>query len=204
MRKAISLDGNVIEQKLMRSHQNKINSFNKKKGIPKKKQDVEAKHWNIAVAWAGEQVLNGRKENGHKCAEECMKYIVEEQAKIKKRTRRQRALRYATPMSKWFTILVYERLQSFQNQKTKPYGAFVFIPMVLTVYPVFFSMLYRIGSRIPAVKAASLWILGRLRPSIEVLAAHLIRLVKTTIERYGLNSAFITRPAMSNTLIRYH
>jgi hypothetical protein len=201
----MTLDGTVIgqERKKQQQKQNNLTQRKKRQDAIQNSNDRKTKHWNIAVAWAGEQVLNGKKEDGHENAENCMKFIVKKQAKVAKRERRRNALRNATPMSKWFTKVMHQRLQRNENGKTKPYGAFVFLPMLVTVYPILFSMLYRMGSRIPIVKAISLWIFARLKPSIDILAVYLMRYLQMAIQKVGLNSAFSTRPTMSNTLIRY-
>ena len=205
VRKAMTTEGTLIGPTNKKQHQNSKDLTKKKsQDSIQKHNDIKTKHWNIAIAWAGEQVLNGKKEDGHKNVEDCMKFIVKEQAKMEKRERRQNALRNASPMSKWFTKAVHQRLQCYENKKTKPYGAFVFLPMVLTVYPIFFSIFYQLGSRIPAVKALTVWIIARLKPSIDIFAVYLMRYLQMAIEKVGLNSVFSTRPVMSNTLIRYH
>ena len=150
MRQAASVNGTAISNEVRR-------------GRSKRKQvnDLKPRHWNIAVGWTGQT------RRGYENAEQCMEYIVKEQAKRIKSERRKQVIRNASPISS-MVVQPYQRLIQRVKQRTvKPYGLFVLLPMLLLVYPTICSMMFSAGKQIPAIKNAALWLLSITQPMRE-------------------------------------
>jgi hypothetical protein len=128
-----------------------------------KRTDLNPIHWKVAVGWTGQ------KRNGHVNAEKCMEFIVKEKGRRKKSERRKQAIRNASPISRML-IQPYQRLiQRFRQRTVKPYGLFVFLPMLLVVYPTIISAMIGVCEQIPILHKAMLYILSLLQPTLQPL-----------------------------------
>lgn len=118
-------------------------------------------HWNIAVGWTGES------QKGHENAEKCITHIVKEEAKRKKLKIRKQAVRNASPLSRVFGQPYRSLRQRFLQRSMKPHGLFVFLPMLLVVYPTIFCAVFQISERIPMLRKALLYIPSLSKPLMD-------------------------------------
>jgi len=129
-------------------------------------QNRKSKHWTIAVRWAGATMLQGTKKDGHATPEKCVDYIIRQSDRNERTLQRKIALKNANALFGWWRM-PFSRDRSTSNsssssrsgdvrrrrKRVKPYGVFVLLAMVMSVYPVIASMLYKIGMKIPVVEA---------------------------------------------------
>lgn len=126
-------------------------------------RDVKPVHWNIAVGWTGEE------RNGLVNAEKCMTHIVKAQDRRKTRERRKKALQNASPLSRFFIRPCQGLIRRYRQNTVKPYGVFVFLMMLLVVYPTIISAAIRICEQIPILQKAMSHIFSLVQPTLQPL-----------------------------------
>jgi len=142
-------------------------------------QKTKSKHWTIAVRWAGESILQGTKKDGHATPQKCVDYIIRQSDRNERTLRRKIALKNASAIFGWWRM-PFSRDSSTSSSisrksgtdvdgarrksRVKPYGVFVLLSMVMGVYPVIGSILYKIGRKIPVMEALGVRIGNMLWP----------------------------------------
>ena len=120
--------------------------------------NTDIKHWNIAVGWTGQ------KQNGYENAELCMEHIVKEQGKRTKTERRKMAVRNASPISRNLAQPYRRLMQRICQRTLKPWSFFVFLPMLLLVYPTVISTMISVVAKVPVLKNAAMYLMSSIKP----------------------------------------
>ena len=155
----VNPEGKVVEVNKSKERKSKKKEHDTATNDDEEGKVKKAKHFTVAVRWAGEALMQGQKKDGFSNAQACMDSVVKEEDKKDKRRRRKKALERASPISR----LIAPVKSRLNQRRAKPYGLFVLLPMLLT-YPIIVSMLWSVLRKIPRAEAAAVYILARLRP----------------------------------------
>ncbi len=133
-----------------------------------KKERDEVKHWNVAIGWADKRLTpsytNSMRSSKHNDVKKAFQYVARKEHNRSRLEKANIALRNANLIHRMLIGPIKKRMKQFQLQQTKPYGLFVFIPLVVFVYPMICSIMYSVGKRIPIVERAAVKLFIVLKP----------------------------------------
>lgn len=133
-----------------------------------KKERDEAKHWNVAIGWADKRLTpsytNAMRSSKHNDVKKAFQYVARKEHNRSRLEKANIALRNANLIHRMLIGPIKKQIKQFQLQQTKKYGLFVFIPLVVFVYPMICSIMYSIGKRVPIVERAAVKLFIVLKP----------------------------------------
>jgi hypothetical protein len=125
----------------------KINRSRNKGGQAKSKISSDhARHITLAARWSGEHLSQGRKRDGLPDVKACIESIIKQEARKDEKKKLLGANSSSYPLARLGSVISAK----LQERRMKPYGFFVLLSLLI-VYPMTFTVLRSILSRVPVI-----------------------------------------------------